>query len=382
MLDSFSENISTLFEKVMFGAVCLIIFGLPAFYVIMTKGLEIYMKWVTPRLETENWKVRLKAIKGIQRKVNWGDQTGEQIIQLLCKRLDDPHQLVQREAILSLIALTNKGHLQRYSSFTHLMDRVFLPMLEDNDPHVRAATVTALGKIRDPHTIIPVFQRLYDNHDKVRKNAITAIKNICSSGHTMIFANNTIKVLKANQSLYSPGFSRFLRFLLREIHIYPETCNIQQVHQFITHVFGTMKKTYLKKYLTIRIYGNPVQFHSSVYESFRLCKRVEVHIDKVIFGSETSLIVPDSDKSLFNPDVTESWFPMVLQQIIIHTQTYNFYLIERFLTYAVNSIGQQYLKNHVEVQIYGKPDNLHPNIRNNLTNLCKGVYNHEDDNEI
>ena len=62
-----------------------------------------------------------------------------------------------------------------------------------------------------------------------------------------------------------------------------------------------------------------------------------------------------------------------LKQIIIHTETCNVYQVEQFLTYAINSLGQAYLKGIVEVHIYGPPEHLHMNLRNTLTNLCCGV---------
>jgi hypothetical protein len=45
----------------------------------------------------------------------------------------------------------------------------------------------------------------------------------------------------------------------------------------------------------------------------------------------------------------------------------------------VNVIGQQVLKNHLHIHLYGSPEKLHPNIRNNLTNLCKHVRVHKED---
>ena len=79
-----------------------------------------------------------------------------------------------------------------------------------------------------------------------------------------------------------------------------------------------------------------------------------------------------------NPDVLTLTIAMpVLKRINIHTKTYDFYQVERFITYAVNYVGQKHLKEHVEVHVYGDPDKLHPNLRNSLENLCKCVEVHE-----
>jgi hypothetical protein len=103
--------------------------------------------------------------------------------------------------------------------------------------------------------------------------------------------------------------------------------------------------------------------------SFR-CQSVE----HIIFG--TQCISEEARlTTLQNPDVSTLTFPfMLLKQIVIETDTYQFYQIEHFLTYAINYIGQDYLKTKVDVHVYGDIENLHPNIRNNLTNLCKCVH--------
>jgi hypothetical protein len=83
--------------------------------------------------------------------------------------------------------------------------------------------------------------------------------------------------------------------------------------------------------------------------------------------------------TLRNPDVFTLTIAMpVLKRIHIHTETYDFYQVERFITYAVNYVGQKHLKEHVEVHIYGDPERLHPNLRNTFNNLCKQVEVHGD----
>lgn len=99
------------------------------------------------------------------------------------------------------------------------------------------------------------------------------------------------------------------------------------------------------------------------------------HIDRVIFGShpmrgERNALV----RSLCDPDAQLLSYPLVnLSEICIYPAKAEAYRIERFLTYALNALGTKYLKKHVSVNVYGRPEELHPNIRNNLTHLCKQV---------
>lgn len=96
----------------------------------------------------------------------------------------------------------------------------------------------------------------------------------------------------------------------------------------------------------------------------------------IVFGERIIEPVP-SQEALYNPDVIRLTVPFqFLRRLVIHTDTYNFSLLERFLTYAVNVLGQEYLATQVDAHIYGEPAHLHPNLRNNLTNLCRRVYTH------
>ena len=105
-------------------------------------------------------------------------------------------------------------------------------------------------------------------------------------------------------------------------------------------------------------------------------------IEVVGFGQQT---FTESNRytTLQNPDVSELTMPIAgLKRVLIHPETGNFHQIERFVTYAVSYIGQTHLKNHVNLHLYGDPEKLHPNIRNSLTNLCKCVHVHQEDDVI
>lgn len=90
--------------------------------------------------------------------------------------------------------------------------------------------------------------------------------------------------------------------------------------------------------------------------------------------------IGDTPAIWYNPEVSELTASMSkLKKIEIHAETYDFHLVERFITYAVNYIGQKHLREQVEVHIHGDPDKLHSNLRNSLENLCKCVEVHEED---
>lgn len=103
-------------------------------------------------------------------------------------------------------------------------------------------------------------------------------------------------------------------------------------------------------------------------------------VEQIVFGTSQMSDNALSEKrashyTLQNPDVsslTTSFFH--LKHLHIQTESYDLYQLEQFLTYAVNYIGEEYLKEYVEVHLYGNLERLDTNLRNSLTNLCKQVY--------
>jgi hypothetical protein len=97
-------------------------------------------------------------------------------------------------------------------------------------------------------------------------------------------------------------------------------------------------------------------------------------VEAVVFGNRLPRGM-SPNHTLLNPDLVDVTVPLWrLTTIVIVTQTYDMLLVERFLTYAVNTLGQAYLNKHVETRFYGNPENLHPHIMNSVTNLCQAVH--------
>jgi hypothetical protein len=98
--------------------------------------------------------------------------------------------------------------------------------------------------------------------------------------------------------------------------------------------------------------------------------------ESIIFG-DSQISYHGVSRPLYNPDVSTLAIPFIqLKRLGIQTETYDFHLVEYFLTYAINTIDRIYLKHHVDVHIYGNIEKLHPNLRNNFITLCKSVYLH------
>jgi hypothetical protein len=64
-----------------------------------------------------------------------------------------------------------------------------------------------------------------------------------------------------------------------------------------------------------------------------------------------------------------------LQRLVIEVETCDLYALERFLTFAVNTVGQRHLKKKVTAYLCGDLAEKSQNLSNALSNLC---YKTED----
>jgi hypothetical protein len=77
----------------------------------------------------------------------------------------------------------------------------------------------------------------------------------------------------------------------------------------------------------------------------------------------------------WNPECSERTLPMLnMQRLVIESETHTFEHVERFLTYAAQTLGQSYLKRSVDVYISGDMAHLHVNLQNTLRNLFRQVH--------
>ncbi len=151
------------------------------------------------------------------------------------------------------------------------------------------------------------------------------------------------------------------------------------------------EKGYRDGTLLFDYYQAPITFarHLSDAEATTLCKQLNdiltfrcQAVEQIVFGEMPSAFIGTPETLLMNPDVSELSFPFIrLQRLILNVATHDPRSVERFLTYAVNAIGQRKLKESVDVHIYGDPAHLQANLRNNLDNLFRRVEIHAEVSE-
>jgi hypothetical protein len=231
-------------------------------------------------------------------------------------------------------ALGKIGDLQAVEPLIHA--------LQDPDWTVRKNAAWALGNIRDIRAVEPLIQALTDQDADVRKEAVSALGAIDDP--------------------------RAVEALIQRLEDEMFTVRLNAVK-----VLGNMGALCTIEALTMMLNDSSPLIQAA---AARALQNIVTAVETVMFGHPRGTLL-NLDTTLFDPDVATLTVPMVsLERVVIDSETYSFHQVERFLTYAVNAIGQTHLKEHVGVHIYGDAEQVHPNLLNSFNNLCKQVEVH------
>lgn len=263
-------------------------------------------------------------------------------------------------------------------------------MLTHEDWKTRRDAVKKLQLKNSPSAIELLLKASQDSDERVRYEAVTVLQRKIETDEQK--DGELFSGFDAESSLKSRIVKMFLNALTDE---YPgvrieatlalgkmqNPRMIKHLTQALKDVNGSVRKRAvlgLGKMKTIRVMESLFNALDDEYEYVRMEAAAVLEnlcplVHTILFGHKVSEEF-DQCHTLWNPDVSNLIVPMLeLRTVVIHTETYDFHQVECFLTYAVNYIGQKHLKKNVDVHIYGDQEKLHPNLRNNFTNLCKDV---------
>ena len=254
------------------------------------------------------------------------------------------------------------------------------------------AAIWALGKIGDARAIQPLMPVLTSASDVLRHRAVEALTSIgaaCADSAALSAAleygnartqEHTTQALIKLGSAAVPSVIPFLKH--KDAALRSQGASI--LSQISWKPANELENTYYilagqdwEPFLTLGAQAIPaltqVWEESAIEEVATMLEQLYALIETVAFGTNRDDTL-DPKSTLWNPEVSTLTLAMPgLERIVVDADTYDFHQVERFLTYAVNYIGQDYLKKNVEVHVYGDPDKLHPNLQNNFLNLCKQV---------
>ncbi len=271
------------------------------------------------------------------------------------------------EANIRATAVTALGDLKDARALT-----VLVHTIKDTAATVRAASATALGKSDDPRCVEALIQalgdtdpaRLGDRNPEVQRAAAAALERMPGQRVTTTLVNaleddDAVVRYEAAEVLVQRGWTPVqeadtIRYLIaREDWESVKNFGAQALPQLIAR--STDKERGIRDFAANLL--------TTLLSSVKIVVFGDIHITE------------DRKRITFqNPDVEALNVPMEnLEHIVVHVETYEFHRLERFLTYAVNYIGQNYLKHEVVAHVYGDAANLHPNLLNTLKNVCKDI---------
>jgi HEAT repeat protein len=248
--------------------------------------------------------------------------------------------------------------------------KTWIRQLYDTNPRVRLEAAKALGCSDDKMAIVPLLHALRDHHIPVRWAISEALVKL---GGTKLVAP-LIDIL-----LGMPTYLRLHAAWMLGTLKYPQAVE-PLIHALRNpDWFGRAHAAWaLGEIGDWRAMSLLIEAYNDCEEAVQDAARLAVQqiynsVTTVYFGKHA----PENtvDRSIwYNPDPTRTTVPLSNLKILsIEAQGCDLYSVERFLTYAVDYIGQYYLKKTVEVHIYGDLAYIYPHLRNVLTNLCKQI---------
>jgi hypothetical protein len=232
--------------------------------------------------------------------------------------------------------------------------------------------------VQTVEAIVPVLTALQREQSYVSTEAMAILHSLCPQVRTVVFGSDMMGVSSPRQTLWNPNVTALtIPFSnLRKVVIDAATAQHDHLEAFLRYVTTVLEPHHVLNRISIAILNESGRFPLTFWNPLGACRHLSMEFVRtsiVIFGTLSNL-VQSAGVIQHNPDMAEVRLPMPrLQEIHIAPQTANMIALERFLTYALNSVGQTRLKRVVMVYIHGHSAQLPHHIRNSLTNLCRGV---------
>ena len=370
---------------------------------VRREALRAFPEWLSEKTQTQisaslehdtAWQVRRQALKCLSRLEN-----STLALESLFDRLyHDPAWQVRRESLIALhdtlqtrsptvlSVLTaplgdeflKKARLipAEESSEYQQIYPVVVHALHDNHASVRATAALALREFSVHLVFEPLKTTRQDAVQRVRQFADDTLAHVCARVTCVVFGEQQREQeYDLLSTLWNPNVSSLScpMSALEKWVIDVEQGKRQQILQFTEYLPTLHSDEFVTRRLTVVIIGDPTALPSETSSLLKQCTNVIITLDTVIF-SQHHITPYWVQRAAYNPNVSQLLFSMSqLSNIVIQADAYDFRQVEIFLTYAVNTLGQRYLKNHVHVHIYGDVTFLHPNLKNNLTAFCRSV---------
>lgn len=263
-------------------------------------------------------------------------------------------------------------------------------------PSRRRQAIKTLAALQDVRAITPLIRCLRSRYRRLRDAAITALVDIgppaveCLLG-TLLDGSSLWRTARRPPRLHQHIKTALFRMDLAAISPCIRALSHLSLHHHAKDILVSFPGERLEPVLADALEHDDEMIRRTVAEILEQRgwapdtdhRRTAFHvargtIERVIF-TQQGCEGGESVRTLRNPETQRLHIPVrALTRICIHPETADVYLIERFLTYAVNTLGQAYLKRAVTVRLYGDARHFPKHLTNLLTNLCKGVFMHRE----
>jgi hypothetical protein len=254
---------------------------------------------------------------------------------------------------------------QAIIALTHLRDiRAVKPLihcLKSHDSHLREHASTALVEIGQP-AVAPLLETMLDEQSFWRGGHQASSRQYQAIKNTL-FCLGEAAIPSCIQALSHLSLACQIKEILRE---FPGDEVLPLFVAALEHEQDTIRGA-IAEVLEQRAWSPKTPHQRTAYAIARGT------ITRVVFAQPVKQD-EDSAQTLCNPECAALHIPIQgLRQIDIDTTSYDFYQLERFLTYLVNTLDQAYLKRCVTVNVYGNEKEFSDHLMNLLTNLCQAV---------
>ncbi|MBN1411343.1 MAG: HEAT repeat domain-containing protein [Spirochaetales bacterium] len=284
----------------------------------------------------------------------------ESIPALLKALTDDPSYIVRKSAIESLYFVADKR-----------VTPVLCNLLMEGYIWERSMRITALkilGVVKDKESLTVLYNLFKQETDtELLKPCLEAIGGI-SDESVIPFLKERIREDRADILRSTAGK------ILTSLKWKADTDQERIYHDIALHRWTAVKENGLsaiEPLLHILSLTEDGKYYPDSRMIDNVITEIFASVKKVYFGDKVNSAEPDT---VLNPLVTNLKRPLKnLRTIILDSSTFDNELLEKFITYLINTLREPFLKDKITVSIIGDQELIHKNMFNMLQNIFKHI---------
>ncbi len=257
-----------------------------------------------------------------------------------------------------------------WSKALSIGDPALLPLISAmkfNNHHSVAAAVDSLGELGNQEAAVPLIDTLRSNVTFVKCKCLNALGRIGGSRALLALID---ALNDQNESIKTAAAEAAEQILQSSLQPLIELITTQdpQIKRKSIHAAGRMKEPGVMKFILAALDDPDSNVRKTALQAH---KQINPLVKGIIFGN---IKLNGCRKAVSNVQFENMKVPFEnLELILIDAYSYEMIKVEQFITYALDYIGEKYLKRKVTAYIRGNEKDLQQNLLNNLKNNFKKV---------